>query len=152
MCFAAKVRQQISRFKEYYDLIQYSEYYRLQAPSDRQCTVWEMADPEGDEALVSAVYYHVEGNTAPVIVKVQGLNAEASYQLHLNMEDVADLPKQAGEKVNKHYQKIPSFLPGAFPILHRSNSILFFKNILKIGLAGKAEVAAYLCQTFITVG
>ena len=91
----AKVRQQISKFKEYYDLIQYGEYYRLQAPSNKQCTVWEMADPEGKEALVSAVYHHVEGNTAPVIVKVQGLNAETSYHLNLNMEDMADLPEQA---------------------------------------------------------
>ncbi len=89
-----KVRQQISRFKEYYDLIQYGEYYRLMAPSDRQCTVWEMAEPEGREALVSAVYHHVKGNAAPVIVKVQGLNEEAYYQLHLNMEDIADLPEE----------------------------------------------------------
>lgn len=60
--------------------------------------------------------------------------------------------RAAEEKVNKHYQKIPSFLLGVFPILHRGNSILFFKNILKIGLAGKAEVAAYFGQTFIAVG
>ena len=51
-----QVRKQISIFKEYYDLIQYGEYYRLQAPSDKQCTVWEMAEAEGREALVSAVY------------------------------------------------------------------------------------------------
>ena len=93
----AKVRQQIGRFKDYYDLIQYGEYYRLQAPSDKQCTIWEMADSEGREALVSAVYHHVEGNAAPVIVKVQGLKAEACYQLHLNMEDIADLPEHARE-------------------------------------------------------
>ena len=93
----AKVRQQISKFKEYYDLIQYGEYYRLQAPSDKQCTVWETADPEGREALVSAVYHHVEANAAPVIVKVQGLDTEAYYQMHLNMEGMADLPEQARE-------------------------------------------------------
>lgn len=93
----AEVRQQIGRFKAYYDLIQYGEYYRLQAPSDRQCTVWEMAEPEGREALVSAVYHHVEGNGAPVIVKVQGLHAEASYRLQLNMEDIEDLPEHVRE-------------------------------------------------------
>ena len=93
----AKVRQQIDRFKEYYDLIQYGEYYRLQAPSDKQCTIWEMADPEGKEALVSAVYHHVEANAAPVIVKVQGLKADAYYHLHLNMEDIKDLPEHARE-------------------------------------------------------
>lgn len=93
----AKVRQQISRFKEYYDLIQYGEYYRLLPPSDRQCTVWEMAEPEGKEALVSAVYHHVEGNAAPVIVKVQGLKAEANYQMHLNMDDLGDMQDKERE-------------------------------------------------------
>lgn len=86
----AQVRQQIIRFKEHYDLIQYGEYYRLQAPSDKHCTVWEIADPEGKEALVSAVYHYVEANTAPVIVKVRGLNAEAYYQMRLDMTDVAE--------------------------------------------------------------
>ena len=85
------VRQQIGRFKEYYDLIQYGEYYRLQAPTDSQCTVWEMADPEGREVLVSAVYHHVEANVAPVIVKVQGLNAGASYRMSLNMDDMGNI-------------------------------------------------------------
>ena len=93
----AKVRQQISRFKEYYDLIQHGEYYRLLAPTDRQCTAWEMAESAGKEALISAVYHHVEGNAAPVIVKVQGLKAEANYQMHLNMDDLGNMPDEAKE-------------------------------------------------------
>ena len=50
-----------------------------------------MADPEGREALVSAVYHHVGANEEPVIVKVQGLRAESSYQMRLNMDDVGDM-------------------------------------------------------------
>ncbi|MDE7178284.1 MAG: alpha-galactosidase [Lachnospiraceae bacterium] len=92
-----KVRQQIGKFKEYYDLIQYGEYYRLQAPSDKQCTVWETADSEGREALVSAVYHHVEANAAPVIVKVHGLKEKANYQMHLNMDDPGNMPEEAKE-------------------------------------------------------
>lgn len=92
-----KVRKQISKFKEYYGLIQYGEYYRLLPPSDKQCTVWEMADREGKEAFISAVYHHVEGNAAPIIVKVRGLNDEAHYQLYLNMEDLADLSEETRE-------------------------------------------------------
>ncbi len=83
--------------KEHYDLIQYGEYYRLLALSDKQCTVWETADPEGREALVSAVYHHVEGNAGPVMVKIQGLKAEAYYQVRLHMEDAADLPEKERE-------------------------------------------------------
>lgn len=97
-----KVRRQIDRFKEHYDLIQYGEYYRLRAPSDRQCTVWEMAEPEGKEALVSAVYHHVEGNAAPVIVKVQGLRAEAAYQIRLLMDGVTELPEKIRDKFVRH--------------------------------------------------
>ena len=92
-----KVRQQTSRFKEYYDLIQYGEYYRLLPPSDRQCTVWEMAESAGKEALVSAVYHHVEGNASPVIVKVQGLKAEANYQMRLNMDDLGNMKEKIRE-------------------------------------------------------
>ena len=86
-----QVKKQIGRFKEYYKLIQYGEYYRLLPPSDRQCTAWEMADAGGREALVSVVYHHVEANAAPVVVKVQGLKAEANYRMHLNMDGMETL-------------------------------------------------------------
>lgn len=83
----AKIRQQIKRFKTHYDVIQHGEYYRLLPPSDRQCTVWEMADPEGREALVTAVYHHVVANEKPVVVQVQGLRDEVCYQLTVNTDD-----------------------------------------------------------------
>lgn len=89
-----QVKKQICRFKKYYHLIQYGEYYRLLPPSDRQCTIWEMADPNGKEAIVSVVYHHVEANGAPVLVKIQGLNAEANYQMQLNMDDVETLQEK----------------------------------------------------------
>ena len=86
-----QVRKQIDRFRECYHLIQYGEYYRLLPPSDRQCTVWEMADQEGREALVSAVYHHVGANEEPVIVKVQGLKDEGSYRMCLYMDDMGNM-------------------------------------------------------------
>ena len=85
------MRKHISRFKEHYDLIQHGEYYRLTAVAEGQCTVWEMVDLEGREALVSAVYHHVGANEAPVIVKVRGLKAESWYQIHLYMDDMEKL-------------------------------------------------------------
>ncbi len=96
-----QVKKQICRFKEYYDLIQYGEYYRLLPPSDRQCTVWEMADQEGREALVSAVYHHVGTNEEPVIVKVQGLKAETYYQMHLNMDGMETMQDRDQERLVK---------------------------------------------------
>ena len=41
--------------------------------------------------------HHVEGNAAPVIVKVQGLRAEANYRMHLNMDGLEDMPEEAKE-------------------------------------------------------
>ena len=76
-----QVRKQILLFKENYDLIQSGEYYRLLPPTDTQCTVWETVSPDGEEALVSAVYHRVTANSAPVIVKVQGLKEESRYRL-----------------------------------------------------------------------
>ncbi len=85
----AEVKEQISRFKKYYELIQYGEYYRISSPYEGTCTVWEIADPSGREAMVSAVYHHAQANPAPVRVKVQGLKDEAGYQLFLN-EDLKE--------------------------------------------------------------
>ena len=78
-----QVKRQIRRFEEYYDLIQYGDYYRLLPPSDAQCTVWETVSPDGEEALISAVYHRVTANAAPVIVKVQGLKEEGRYRVRL---------------------------------------------------------------------
>lgn len=83
-----QVRKQTDRFKKFYELIQHGEYYRLKSPSDEQCTVWEMVDSEGKEALVSAVYHHVRPNAEPIIVKVRGLQAQALYRMDLDMEEM----------------------------------------------------------------
>lgn len=80
----AEIREQILLFKERYALIQRGDYYRISSPLEGTCTVWEIADPSGGEALVSAVYHHVQANPVPVRVKVQGLKDGADYQLFLN--------------------------------------------------------------------
>ncbi len=81
-----EIREQIGIFKKHYDLIQRGDYYRISSPLEGTCTVWEIADPSGGEALVSAVYHHVQANPAPVRVKVQGLKDETAYQLFLNVD------------------------------------------------------------------
>lgn len=89
-----EVKEQIDRFKKYYDLIQYGDYYKISSPLEGTCTVWEIADPSGTEALVSVVYHHVQANPIPVRVKVQGLKEEASYQLFLNENFKEKYPKR----------------------------------------------------------
>lgn len=80
----AEIQEQISIFKKHYHLIQYGDYYRISSPLEGTCTVWEIADPSGREALVSAVYHHVQANPVHIRVKVQGLKDEAGYQLSLH--------------------------------------------------------------------
>lgn len=91
----AEVKQQINRFRRFYHLIQQGEYYRLLPPSDRQCTVWEMAEQDGSEALVTAVYHYVRSSGEPVIVKIQGLRPEKKYQIRLNLDDMGIMGEQA---------------------------------------------------------
>lgn len=77
-----EVREQIIMFKDYYNLIQYGDYYRLSSPKE-PCTVWEIAAPEGEEALVSAVFSRIEANPAPIHVNIQGLQENSLYQVKL---------------------------------------------------------------------
>lgn len=79
-----EIKEQINMFKKHYDLIQHGDYYRIYNPLEGTCTVWEIADPSGREALVSAIYHHAQANPVPVRVKVQGLKDDTDYQLFLN--------------------------------------------------------------------
>lgn len=87
-----EVKEQVIFFKEYYELIQRGNYYRLTPPTHPTCTVWEMAAEDGSEALVSAVYHNAQANPVPVRVKVQGLNPESCYQMKIHA------PKEVLEK------------------------------------------------------
>ena len=88
-----EISAQIRTFKELYDCIQYGDYYRLSSPLSGSCTVWETAEPDGSEALVSAVYHHVQANPVPVYVKLRGLQEEASYRIRL-----AGTPERPGRR------------------------------------------------------
>lgn len=77
----AEIRGQIKTFEDNYDLIHRGEHYRLTGPSHPTCTVWEIADPAGKQALITAVYHHVQPNPVPVRVQVQGLEDSARYSV-----------------------------------------------------------------------
>ncbi len=79
-----QIKKQIAAFQKYYTLIQYGDYYRISTPLEGTCTVWEFVNTDGTEALVNAVYHHVQSNAAPVRAKVYGLKDTQLYQLSLN--------------------------------------------------------------------
>lgn len=78
----AEIKEQIAIFHKFYDLIQYGDYYRLRSPKEG-CSVWAFVCSDGSEALVSAVYNHVESNASIPYVKVQGLRDDALYCVKL---------------------------------------------------------------------
>lgn len=78
-----EVRRQIAVYKQYDHLIRQGDYYRLTGPDGEGCTVWEVAAPSGQEALVTAVYPHVRANAPFTCVKVYGLLAAEAYHLEL---------------------------------------------------------------------
>ena len=75
------VKRQIQIFKEQYDLISYGNYYRLTDVQKSSCAVWETAAKDGSEALVSAVWQHVQATPAFLNVKVRGLCEDGMYRV-----------------------------------------------------------------------
>ena len=81
-----EVKRQIVEFKEYYELIQRGDYYRLISPyphlEDSLYCVWEVVKPDASEALVCAVRYESDACTAPEFVKLKGLCADKWYKVN----------------------------------------------------------------------
>ena len=77
----AAIQKQITVYKANYELIHHGDYYRLTAPDHPSCTVWEVVDPKGETALITAVYHHVQANPIPVRVRVRGLADKEVYSI-----------------------------------------------------------------------
>ena len=77
----AQVRDQIARFKGWYDLLQNGDYYRLTVPGADRCMAWEQVSADRSEALVSLVITHTVPNTRGVRLRLRGLDPEARYRL-----------------------------------------------------------------------
>lgn len=75
------VRAQIARFKECDALIQGGDYYRLAAPQEGRFCAWEIAAPDGSEALVSYVFTGSSAYGGRTHLRLKGLNPQATYRL-----------------------------------------------------------------------
>lgn len=74
------IREQISTFKGYYDLIHKGDYYRLSSPYDgSRYSAWQFVTKDQKESLVSGVVTRLEANSGPMIVKLRGLQPKAIY-------------------------------------------------------------------------
>lgn len=78
----AEIRGQISRFKEYYELIQRGDYFRLTSPSgEKHYAAWEFVSLDQKEALVSVVASKVRTNDPPSRLLLRGLKENSIYIL-----------------------------------------------------------------------
>lgn len=75
--------RQIAFYKEHYRLIQRGTYYRLASPyGDSEYTAWSYVDEERREALLAVVYTRLPVNRPPRILRLKGLNPDASYDVN----------------------------------------------------------------------
>ncbi len=81
-----EIKRQIVEFKEFYELIQRGDYYRLISPyntiDDSLYCAWETVKSDGSEALVCTVRYESDACTAPEFVKLKGLVPNKWYRVN----------------------------------------------------------------------
>lgn len=77
----ATVKEQVAAFKQYYELIQRGDYYRLTNPYVDEVTSWLFVSEDKKEALLNAVQQHCEPNPRYMRVKLQGLDESKDYKI-----------------------------------------------------------------------
>ena len=84
-----EIKRQIKEFKQYYNLIQYGDYYRLLSPfgkGESLYCAWETVKEDGSEALVCAVRYDSDASSTPATFKVKGLIPNKLYRVNGSKE------------------------------------------------------------------
>ena len=93
-----RVTGQIERFKKYYDVIHFGDYYRLTDPFENELfTAWEYVSQDKGEALVHIVTTHVLANTPQFGLRLKGLLEEAQYEVQISTD--GELSKNRKVKV-----------------------------------------------------
>ena len=79
----ALVKQQVSFMKEYRDVLQFGDFYRLKSPFTSDETVWETVSQDKSAAVVG--YYRIlnEVNVGYRRIRLQGLDEEAFYHVSI---------------------------------------------------------------------
>ena len=93
----AAIKEQVERYKKFYDLTHHGDYYRLTGIGEGRYVAWEHASRDMSEALVSLVVTNTATNQTPVNLKLKGLQADAGYRIvfddvYLRQLEAADLP------------------------------------------------------------
>ena len=79
----AAVKDQIERFKKYYDLIHYGDYYRLSNPFEQSVyAAWEYVSEDRRKALLHGVMVHARANVLRTRIRLKGLKGDAKYRVN----------------------------------------------------------------------
>ncbi len=92
----AEVREQISLYRKYEELICRGLYYRLSDPLKDTLAAWEFASEDGTEALICVVFMEMHGNMPASYVIPQGLKSGCFYRDEDGKVYPADALMQAG--------------------------------------------------------
>ena len=76
----AAVREQITQYKRWEELIRRGRYYRLSDPFAAAYTAWMFVSKDRDRALLSVVMLEMHGNMTVSYVKLKGLDAVSVYR------------------------------------------------------------------------
>lgn len=81
-----EVKEQITRFKQYGELIHNGLYYRLSDPMTDKYALWEYVSEDKKEVLLHGVIFRTEPNRMPPAVKLRGLLPNENYRLEESNE------------------------------------------------------------------
>lgn len=85
-----EVREQIAFMKEYREVLQFGDFYRLRSPFEGNFTAWMVVSPNQETALVGWYRLLSEANGPFRRVKLQGLDPERSYRVDGGAEHYGD--------------------------------------------------------------
>ncbi len=74
------VREQITQYKKWEELIRRGRYYRLSDPFTAAYTAWMFVSKDRSRALLSVVMLEMHGNMTVSYVKLKGLDAASVYR------------------------------------------------------------------------
>lgn len=76
------VKEQISSFHKYWDLIHHGDYYRLTSALDKkEFAAWQFVSKDKAEALLNIVTLTIHGNATVKYVRFKGLDSNVKYRV-----------------------------------------------------------------------
>ena len=76
-----EIKDQIRVFKQYYDLIQNGNYYRLTEIKEDYYEAWQFASQDGSEALLNVVVTNTQPNPTLMSIRLRGLDPDGLYEM-----------------------------------------------------------------------